>query len=106
MRITSVPVVVGATALSVSAIVLAVGVSFSEPRASGPSVAMVAAVTTNGVSAAGSASPRTVAGSAISTLTAKVKSTTDRTVLVDVEVYAPSGTRVFQKSWTDQHLRA
>ncbi|HST81730.1 MAG TPA: hypothetical protein VLL08_08365 [Kineosporiaceae bacterium] len=106
MRISPVPVVVGATVLSVSAIVVAVGASFSDSRDSAPPVAMVAAVTTNGVSAGGSARPRTVAESEISTLTAKVKSTTDRTVVVDVEVFAPSGERVSQQSWAGQQLKA
>ncbi len=70
------------------------------------SVGLVGAVTRQGVSASASATPATTVAGASTTLTARVRSTTARTVVVDVEVYRSTGERVFQKSWTGQALAA
>jgi hypothetical protein len=55
-----------------------------------------------GLTTTASASPSSVRAGAQTTITVQVTSTTSRSALVDVEVYAPNGTRVFQRYYDNQ----
>ena len=57
-------------------------------------------------STSASAAPSTVAPGATTTLTATAKSDTATTMLVDLELYGPSGQRVFQQAWDNQAFAA
>ena len=62
--------------------------------------------TTSGYTTHASVSPTSVAGGGSVTITASVTSTTAATVLVDVEVYDPSGAKGFQPAYDNQSLAA
>jgi autotransporter family porin len=59
-----------------------------------------------GVTSTASSSPDNPARGASVTFSASVTSDTAQSVLIDVEVYNPSGTRVYYKAWDNQALTA
>jgi hypothetical protein len=63
-------------------------------------------VSTASYTTSASASPSTVAPGGSTSVTASVKSSTASTVLVDLEVYNSSGTKVFQQFWDNQSFSA
>lgn len=69
-------------------------------RTATPTAATPGFATTAGVSRS------SLAPGASETITASVKSVTASTVLVDVEVYSPSGSKVFQQFWNSQSFAA
>ena len=67
---------------------------------------LVGDVTANGVTAGGWARPRTAPPGTATTLVAKVTSSTDRTVTVDLRVFTPAGSQTFRRTWSAQPLVA
>jgi hypothetical protein len=71
-----------------------------------PALGLVSDVTANGVTAGGWAKPRVTPPGSATTLVAKVVSSTDRTVSVDLRVFTPAGGQTFRRTWDAQRLTA
>jgi autotransporter family porin len=94
------------TALSAATAVAAQGGPSAPSADADAALAAGPVVTQNGVRVGGSASATAVTpGKAIS-LSARARSDTARTVVIDIEVYDAANKKVFQKYWTGRKLTA
>lgn len=85
---------------------LTIGAAFLLSRSFDVRTGVAAPFSSGGFTTSATAAPASVARGAGVTITANVTSTTTRSVLVDIEIYDPSGARVGQQALDNQSLTA